>query len=78
VLSVPLRYTESDYPYGIFKLFLMVLTSIKNGLYLHTFSNALDLYSARSLQQHSACRHVTWTHYSNSEPIGRYSLNLCA
>ena len=30
VLSVPLRYTDSDYPFGIFKLFLVNIYLFKH------------------------------------------------
>ena len=48
VLSVLLRYTDSDCPFGIFTLRLFVLDQ----------NTLLDLYSSRSPNQHSAGRHV--------------------
>ena len=46
VLSVLLRYTDSDYPFGIFKLFLRLLYHVarRNILILHTMSNISHLY----------------------------------
>jgi hypothetical protein len=43
VLSVPLRYTDSDYPFGIFKLFLKKLkeqNALKDSLFFVKFKRA--------------------------------------
>jgi hypothetical protein len=46
VLSVLLRYTDSDYTFGIFKLFLRLLYHVarRNVPILHTMSNISHLY----------------------------------
>jgi hypothetical protein len=38
VLSVLLRYTDSDYPFGIFKLFLYLININNRGLICHSLS----------------------------------------
>jgi len=43
VLSVLLRYTDSDYPFGIFKLFLQIVSRYKTNIVLTNRTTAFGV-----------------------------------